>query len=386
MQFLIYPIHRSGHTVNRQLIPTGRNENKLNMPTDLNATTPVRAGEELPLERLEVYLKEHLPDSTGTLSVEQFSQGHSNLTYLVRIGKQELVLRRPPFGNQVKSAHDMGREYRVLSKLHLVYNPAPRPYLYCDDTRILGDSFYVMERRYGLIFRKQLPPGIVVDHDTAKGLSEAVIDNLALLHSLDYQEAGLNDLGKPDGYARRQVMGWSKRYEQAMTDTLPGMDRIASWLIENIPHESSACVIHNDYKYDNLVLNPGDLTNIVAVLDWEMATIGDPLMDLGTMLGYWIEVDDPAELQATAVGPTALPGNLTRRELIERYQMNSGREVTNAVFYYCFGIFKITVILQQIYARFVRGHTRDARFANLNKIVAIMCQQADATIQKGELK
>ena len=165
---------------------------------------------------------------------------------------------------------------------------------------------------------------------------------------------------------------------------MPGMDRVASWLLENIPQESDACVIHNDYKYDNLVLNPNNLTDIVAVLDWEMATIGDPRMDLGTMLGYWVEAGDPQELQATAVGPTALPGNLTRRELIERYQMKRGREVTNAVFYYCFGIFKIAVILQQIYARFVRGHTRDPRFAKLNKIVAILCQQADATILKGE--
>ncbi|MEQ1830536.1 MAG: phosphotransferase family protein [Pirellula sp.] len=360
--------------------------NQKNMPTDFNATIPVRQGEELPLDRLETYLKKHLPDTKGVLSVEQFSHGHSNLTYLVRLGEFELVLRRPPFGNQVKSAHDMGREYQVLSKLHFVYAPAPRPYLFCDDASVLGDPFYVMERRHGVILRKQLPPGLAFDRTIAKGLSEAAIDNLVVLHSIDYKIAGLSDLGKPQGYTERQVTGWSKRYAQSMTDSIPGMDRIARWLIEHVPEEGKPTVIHNDYKYDNLMLDPDDLTRIVAVLDWEMATIGDPLMDLGTMLGYWVEANDPAELQATAVGLTALPGNLTRRELIERYQAKSGREVTDAVFYYCFGVFKIAVILQQIYARYVRGHTHDPRFAQLNDVVAIMCQQAMTTIQKGELK
>ncbi len=182
------------------------------MTIDLNKPTPVRAGEELPLGRLETYLKDNMPNATGSLSVEQFSHGHSNLTYLVRLGTLELVLRRPPFGNQVKSAHDMGREYRVLSKLHSIYAPAPRPYLFCEDPNVLGDPFYVMERRHGVILRKQLPPEIVIDTQTAKRLSEAVVDNLVLLHSLDYQTAGLSDLGKPDGYTARQVTGWSKRY------------------------------------------------------------------------------------------------------------------------------------------------------------------------------
>ena len=356
------------------------------MPTDLNATSAVRTGEELPLERLEAYLKEHIPDLTGALSVEQFSHGHSNLTYLVRLGMAELVLRRPPFGNQVKSAHDMGREYRVLSKLHSIYAPAPRPFLFCDDVTVLGEPFYVMERRHGVILRKQLPQGLVIDQVTAQGLSESVVDNLVVLHALDYKTAGLSELGKPDGYTQRQVTGWCSRYTQAMTDPIPTMDRVATWLTENIPAVSNASVIHNDYKYDNLLLDPDDLTKIVAVLDWEMATIGDPLMDLGTMLGYWVEANDPAELHATAVGLTALPGTLTRRELIERYQAKSGREVTHSVFYYGFGIFKIAVILQQIYARYARGHTQDARFAKLNHIVQIMSQQADATIQLGELK
>jgi len=355
------------------------------MPTDLNTPLPVRKGEELPIEPLEAYLKEHLPGASGSLTVEQFSHGHSNLTYLLKLGDREMVLRRPPFGNQVKTAHDMGREYRVLSQLHPVYTPAPRPYLYCEDPSVLGDTFYVMERRRGIILRKKLPSGFAIDETTAKRLSESVIDNLVALHALDYQSAGLSGLGKPEGFVQRQVEGWSKRYVQAMTETIPGMNRIATWLSENIPSESRASVIHNDYKYDNLLLDPDDLTRVEAVLDWEMATLGDPLMDLGTTLGYWVEANDPQELQVAAFGPTALPGTLTRAQLIERYQDQSGQTVKNPVFYYCFGVFKIAVIVQQIYARYVRGHTQDPRFANLNRIVAIMSQQANAAIQRGDL-
>jgi aminoglycoside phosphotransferase (APT) family kinase protein len=355
------------------------------MPTDLNAPLPVRKGEELPIERLEAYLKEQLPGTSGSLTVEQFSHGHSNLTYLLKLGDREMVLRRPPFGNQVKTAHDMGREYRVLSQLHSIYAPAPSPYLYCEDPSVLGEAFYVMERRHGVILRKRLPSGLAIDEATAKRMSESVIDNLVALHTLDYQGAGLSGLGKPEGYILRQVEGWSKRYAQAMTEPIPGMDRIATWLSENIPSESRASVIHNDYKYDNLLLDPDDLTRVRAVLDWEMATLGDPLMDLGTTLGYWVEANDPEELQATAFGPTALPGTLTRSQLVERYASQSGQIVNNPVFYYCFGVFKIAVIVQQIYARYVRGHTQDPRFANLNRIVAIMSQQANAAIQRGDL-
>jgi len=355
------------------------------MLTDLNAPLPVRKGEELPIEPLEVYLKEHLSGASGSLTVEQFSHGHSNLTYLLKLGDQEMVLRRPPFGNQVKTAHDMGREYRVLTQLHPVYAPAPRPYLYCEDPSVLGDAFYVMERRHGVVLRKQLPSGLVIDEITAKRLSEALIDNLVALHAIDDQSAGLSGLGKPEGYVRRQVEGWSKRHVQAMTEAVPSMDRIATWLNENLPKESRASVIHNDYKYDNLLLHPDDLTRIEAVLDWEMATLGDPLMDLGTTLGYWVEANDPEELQDSAFGPTALPGNLTRSQLIERYEDQSGRTVSDPVFYYCFGVFKIAVIIEQIYARFVLGHTQDPRFAHLDRIVAVMSQQANAVIRKGDL-
>jgi aminoglycoside phosphotransferase (APT) family kinase protein len=355
------------------------------MHPDLDATAPVRAGEELPVGPLQAYLKRHLPDLDGPLTVEQFPHGHSNLTYLLRLGPAELVLRRPPFGNQVKTAHDMGREYRVLSRLDTVFPEAPRAYLYCEDESILGVPFYVMERRRGVVLRKTLPPALDIDPDTARRLSLSLIDTLAHLHSLDFQAAGLGELGKPQGYVARQVTGWTNRYAQARTENLPALDRVARWLGEHLPPESGAALLHNDFKYDNLVLDPDDLTRIVAVLDWEMATVGDPLMDLGSSLGYWIEAGDTEPLRRAAFGPTTLPGNMTRQELVERYQEKTGRAVPDALFYYCYGLFKLAVIVQQIYARYVRGHTRDSRFARLNEVVEILSLQAERAIQTGEL-
>jgi aminoglycoside phosphotransferase (APT) family kinase protein len=351
---------------------------------ELDPTTAVRAGEELPAA-LEGYLREHLEGASGPFTVEQFASGHSNLTYLLRLGDAEWVLRRPPFGNQVKSAHDMGREYRVLSKLCRVYPPAPRPVLYCDDPDVLGAPFYVMERRRGIVLRQQLPPGRVIDPATARRLSTQLIDNLALLHGLDYRAAGLGDLGRPEGYVNRQVTGWTERYARASTDVLPAIDRVSGWLAERLPPESGPALVHNDYKYDNLVLDPDDLTRIVAVLDWEMATVGDPLMDLGTTLGYWVEASDPLPLQRAAFGPTSLPGSLTRRELAGRYAKQTGRDVSDVRYFYVFGLFKIAVIIQQIYARYVRGHTRDARFAHLNNLVAVLAAQADKAISAERL-
>jgi aminoglycoside phosphotransferase (APT) family kinase protein len=353
------------------------------MNPDLDTSAPVRSGEELPVATLEAYLAQHLPEASGPLTVEQFPHGHSNLTYLLCSGGKEFVLRRPPFGNQVKTAHDMGREFRVLSKLSGVYPPAPRPFIYCDDIGVLGAPFYVMERRRGVVLRRAENLGLTIDSPTARRLSEALIDNLALLHALDYKAAGLADLGKPEGYVTRQVNGWITRYTNARTDPHPGMDRIAGWLTEHKPTESGTALVHNDYKYDNLVLDPNDLTRVVAVLDWEMATVGDPLIDLGTTLGYWVEPGDPESIRAGAFGPTALAGSLTRQKLVTRYADKSGHDVSGMLFYYCFGLYKIAVIIQQIYARYVRGHTRDARFARLNELVAALCQTALLAAERG---
>jgi aminoglycoside phosphotransferase (APT) family kinase protein len=355
------------------------------MNSAFNDTAPIRQGEELPLERLEAWLKVQLPEMAGPLFVEQFPAGHSNLTYLLRCGANELVLRRPPFGNQVKSAHDMGREFRVLSRLSKVFSAAPRPYIYCDDETVIGAPYYVMERRSGLILRTNAPSQLALDADMARRLSTALIDQLAILHAVDWRAAELADLGKPEGYVERQVSGWAKRYEQAQTGDVPEMNRIARWLSEHLPAESRAAIIHNDYKYDNVVLKPDDPAQIVAVLDWEMATLGDPLMDLGTTLGYWIEAGDPEPLKQTAFGPTAVPGSLTRRELAACYEERTGLAVPNPLFYYCFGLFKIAVIVQQIYARYVRGNTRDERFARLGGLVTVLARQAERSLQKGTL-
>jgi aminoglycoside phosphotransferase (APT) family kinase protein len=345
----------------------------------------VRAGEELPVDRLAEYLSRHLSDAGGSVVVEQFPHGYSNLTYLVRMGERELVLRRPPFGNEVATAHDMGREYRILSRLQGIYAAAPRPELYCDDASVIGAPFYVMERRRGLILRKTLPDGMTVSPELARHMACALIDNLAALHGIDFARAGLADLGKPEGYVQRQVGGWSKRYAEARTSDVPSLERVAEWLPRNAPAEAGAALIHNDYKYDNVMLDADDPTKIVAVLDWEMATIGDPLMDLGTSLAYWVEARDPAALRHAAFGPTALPGSLTRREVVERYAAQTGRLVEEPLFYYVFGLFKLAVIVQQIYARYVRGKTSDARFARLDQLVALLGDQANRALEAGTI-
>jgi aminoglycoside phosphotransferase (APT) family kinase protein len=349
----------------------------------MDKTKPVRPGEDLDVPRLEKYLKEQFTGASGPLLVEQFPGGSSNLTYLLRLGGQEMVLRRPPFGNRVKTAHDMGREYRVLSKLYQAYPVAPRPLAYCPEEAVLGAPFYIMERRQGIILRRNLPPGLSLDPATIRRLCESLVDNLVELHRLDYEAAGLADLGRPAGYVQRQVEGWTKRYRDAQTDKLPHMDRLAGWLAERMPPESGAALIHNDYKYDNLILDPDDPTRIIGVLDWEMCTIGDPLMDLGTTLGYWIEAGDSEAMRSFAVGPTTLPGSMTRQELIECYASKAGRDIAHILFYYCFGLFKIAVIVQQIYARYVRGHTQDQRFARLNQWVAVISATAARAVETG---
>lgn len=347
----------------------------------VDTTEPVRTGEELDVARLEPYVRSVFPDAADELVVEQFPKGHSNLTYLVRVGEDDFVLRRPPFGNVVKAAHDMGREYRVLSRLWNIYPLAPRAFAYCEDESILGAPFYLMERRRGVVLRHPLPPGLDLAPGQVRALSEALTDNLAHLHLLDYPSVGLADLGKPDGYVERQISGWIQRYHNAQTDDVPALERVADWLASNRPGESGAALIHNDYKYDNVLLDASDLTRLVAVLDWEMATVGDPPMDLGTSLAYWIEPDDPDSAQALAFGPTHLAGGLTRRELIERYEEKTRRRIKLAHFYYAYGLFKTAVIIQQIYARYVRGHTRDERFANFNRNVAALGEIALRVVQ-----
>jgi aminoglycoside phosphotransferase (APT) family kinase protein len=344
---------------------------------------PVRTGEQLDDAQLAAYLAAYLPGELEPLIIEQFPHGHSNLTYLLHLGGQELVLRRPPFDNRVKTAHDMGREYRILSRLCRVYESAPRPVLFCEDESVLGAPFYLMERKRGIILRRPPSPDRALPPELVRRLGESLVDNLGRLHALDYEAAGLGDLGKPQGYVERQVTGWTRRYGDAQTDDLPALQNVAGWLAQNQPKESGAALIHNDYKFDNLVLDPADLTRIVAVLDWEMATIGDPLMDLGTTLAYWIEPGDLEPLRRYLVGPTIVPGSLSRREVAERYGQATGGNLANMLFYYVFGLFKVAVIVQQIYARYVRGATRDERFAVFGGVIAALGEQAASAVESG---
>ncbi len=317
----------------------------------------------------------------------QFPKGHSNLTYLIKAGGREAVLRRPPFGVKVKSAHDMKREYDILSALQGVYGRAPRPIAFCDDESLIGAKFYLMERVTGIVLRgERPPPGIAFTPELLRKTSLALVDNLADLHAVDVSRPPLSGIGKPQGYVARQVSGWTERYFKAKTDEIPAVEAAASWLARNMPATGSgAAVVHNDYKYDNVMLDPADLTRIVAVLDWEMATVGDPLMDLGTFIGYWGEPDDPDELRARAYGPTYLPGSLSRIQVVERYAEKSGRAVGSILFYYVFALFKIAVIVQQIYKRYVEGATRDPRFATMINWVRVMAHQSERALERGRI-
>jgi aminoglycoside phosphotransferase (APT) family kinase protein len=351
----------------------------------LDHPTAIRTGEELPLAALGKFLLCHFPASEGPLAVEQFPSGHSNLTYLLRLGDREMVLRRPPFGSKVKTAHDMGREYRVLSKLYSAYPEAPRVLLFCDDQSILGSPFYLTERILGMILRKDPPDGLNFSPDVARRLSESFVDNLARLHGLDYKAIGLGDLGKPQGYLERQVRGWIDRYHGSQTHALQEVERIAPWLIERMPPMREATLIHNDYKYDNMVLDPHDVTKIIGVLDWEMSTIGDPLSDLGTALAYWIDAKDSDELQQFRWCPSNYPGSLTRAQLVERYAQVTGRDVSSMAFYLAFARFKVAVILQQIYYRFQMGLTQDQRFASLPHKIETLLRASLYAAETGEI-
>lgn len=351
----------------------------------IDQPTHIRAGEELNRETLEAYLRAHVPNAkaSDSLQIQQFPSGFSNLTYFLQFGEAEFVLRRPPFGANVKGGHDMHREYRILHGLSKSYPKAPKPLVYCEDVAVLGAPFYVMERVQGLIVRSRLPKGFSLTAHQFQQISMALVDTLVELHQVDYVAAALADLGNPVGYVGRQVNGWIKRYQAAQTDEIGEMDAIAAWLTANMPPESGQALIHNDYKYDNVVLNPANVAQIVAVLDWEMATIGDPLMDLGTTLGYWANADDPVELRQFSL--THLPGNLTRQAVAEHYAERSGRALTNLVFYYAFGLFKIGVILQQIYARYRKGLTQDARFASLIYLEKAMARMGVRAIELGRI-
>lgn len=345
----------------------------------------VREGEALDGEALAGYLREQRLADVGTVQVTQFPRGFSNLTYLVTAGERSWVLRRPPLGVGKGVAHDVIREARLLAALGTVYSRVPRIVAWCDDAAVIGAPFYLMERARGIILRDRLPDGVTLDATGMRRVSESVVDALAEIHAVDYRAAGLAELGNPQGYARRQVEGWTRRYQSARTGDQRELEGVAEWLSTSIPESGRAALVHNDFKYDNLVLDPADPSRIVSVLDWEMATIGDPLMDLGTTLAYWVEAGDPPALRSLGLGVTTMPGNLSREEVVARYAAATGHAVDAPVFYYAFGLFKVGVIAQQIYSRYVRGLTRDRRFSALDRAVAALGSAAARAITRGRM-
>jgi aminoglycoside phosphotransferase (APT) family kinase protein len=336
------------------------------MSVSIDKAKEVRKGEGIDAAVLSAYLANALDKPEGEVIIKQFPSGFSNLTYLITFAEQEYVLRRPPFGANIKSGHDMSREYTILSALNGTYDKAPKPILFEKEAGILDAPFYLMERVQGTILRAGTAKENLPTPAQFQSLSNNFVDTLVELHQLDYKAIGLENLGNPEGYSKRQVEGWSKRYQKSKTSEVTTMEKTALWLQENIPSSSRASLVHNDFKYDNLVLTPDENLNIKAVLDWEMTTLGDPLMDLGTSLGYWVHESDPDFIAQNQLSLTSKPGNPSRGEIVSLYEQKSGKTVDNIEFYFVFGVFKIAVIVQQIYYRYTLGHTKDPRFKDLD--------------------
>ena len=340
-------------------------------------TIEIRTGEQLDWAKVEQYLRARISGiAAGPLAVRQFPSGASNLTYLLQIGAWEAVLRRPPFGPVPPRAHDMQRESGLLERIHPFFPLAPQPYLFCDDLEIMDVPFYVMERRKGIVLNDSFPRGIEVTPELCRRLSEKMIDTLVQIHAVDWQAAGLAPFGHPEGFLQRQLTGWIERYQRSQTPDSPDVTALTGWLVEHVPSSPAPTLIHNDFKLNNMLLDAQDLARPVAVLDWEMTTIGDPLFDLAVFLSYWIQHDDSAELRAIQPTVTHLPGFLSRREMMQRYAARSGRDLSSLQFYLTFAYFKLSAILQQIYIRWLRGQTQDARFAVFGKRIRVLVAHA----------
>jgi aminoglycoside phosphotransferase (APT) family kinase protein len=338
---------------------------------------PVREEDSFDVVTVAEWLREHAAepfrgDLDGTPEVLQFAGGASNLTYLLRYPGRDLILRRAPQGTKARGAHDMGREHRIQAALRPVFPYVPAMVAFCDDVEVVGAEFYVMERIDGVVPRGDMRPD-AVPPEQARGMCLAMVDVLVELHSVDPVAAGLESLGKGHGYVRRQVEGWSSRYRNARTDDAPDFEATMAWLDEHQPEDVRNCVIHNDFKMDNLVFDRTDPTTVVGVLDWEMATLGDPLMDLGGNLAFWVEAADDAGFQRFRRVPTHLPGMITRAEFVERYCERMGLAVTPEKwrFYEIFGLFRLAVITQQIYYRYFHGQTSNQLFAHFGPAVHV---------------
>ncbi len=347
----------------------------------MNDTITVRPDERFDEAPLAVYLKDRLAGADQPLTVRQFGGGAANLTYLLDYGTHQYVLRRPPLGPIAKSAHDMGRESRVLSVLHNAFPPAPQALLYCTDASVIGSVFFVMQRRRGVVVRKTIPDVFADVPDAPPRMAEALVDTLVDLHAVDYTALGLADLGKPDGFIHRQIEGWYRRWHKAQAPGLAeanaraDMETLYQWLLDNQPPSAAPSLVHNDYKLDNVMLSAEDPGHVVAVFDWDMCTLGDPLSDLGALLTYWVTPADPMPLQMMAMMPVdaRFP---TREALVQRYAERSGRDVSHMAFYHALGLYRLTVILAQIYVRYLKGQTQDRRFAALGQMIPVTVHTA----------
>ena len=345
----------------------------------------VRKGEEIDIVKLQDYINTNLNTNQTINKIEQYSNGFSNLTYLIKTDQKEYVLRRPPKG-AVKRGHDMSREFKVLNALDKKYDIAPSPFIMCDDIKIIGSSFYLMEKVQGIILTPPVVSKTKISPNEFNAISKTWLKSFISLHNVDYKEIGLSDLGKPEGYTSRQIAIWSKQFYAAKTEEIPTADKVIEWLSNNIPNKSYNSLIHNDYKYDNVVFEDNSWKKISSILDWEMCTLGDSLMDLGTSLAYWTMDNDHPELIAGFNSPTIHKGNPSRLELVDMYSKEMKISIENIVFYYVYGLFKIAVIVQQIYYRYHHGMTNNPKFKYLNKSAKLLCNVAWQSIQKNKIE
>ena len=346
-------------------------------PALLDQPRETRDEDQLPIGVVREWLQGQGVHLGADLVLRQFRGGASNLTYALESSTGSVVLRKPPRGTKARSAHDMGREVRVLRALAGAL-PVPRVLAHCTDASILGEEFYVMERLEGIILRQDLPRGLELTPRQTRELCEAALDTWVQLHALDPTSIGLSSLGRGPGYCRRQIEGWSRRYARAMTPGAASYEEVMRWLQDRTPEDVATCLIHNDYRFDNLVLDPENPTRIIGVLDWEMATLGDPLMDLGNSLAYWVQADDDAVSMLMRRQPTHLPGMMTRDELVTAYYRQAGLDDRPIAFYAVYGIFRLAAILQQIYYRYHHGQTRNPAFAAFGDMARYLegrCQQ-----------
>ncbi|PKM21815.1 MAG: phosphotransferase family protein [Gammaproteobacteria bacterium HGW-Gammaproteobacteria-14] len=322
----------------------------------------VRDGESFDTAAMDRWLKTQVTSLQGEPAIQQFSGGASNLTYLVSYPDRDLILRRPPFGHKAKGAHDMAREFRVQQALKPVYPAVPTMVALCEDPAVMDCDFYVMERICGIIPRANMPKGMTLTTEQTRQLCQGVIDKLIELHQVDYKAAGLEHLGKGGGYVERQIRGWSDRYDKSSTWNTPGWKYVRDWLSANMPDDVATVIIHNDYRFDNVVLDANNPQKILGVLDWEMATLGDPLMDLGNTLAYWVEAGDDRLQQMLRRQPTHLPGMFSRQQVVDYYCDKMNLKPDNWTFYEVYGLFRLAVIVQQIYYRYHHKQTRNPAF------------------------